>query len=43
VLSLATAGAGAIGISLAPGTYTLIVSTTGTIWYLTAQEYRLSG
>jgi hypothetical protein len=43
VLSLVKAGAGAIGLTLAPGTYTLIVSTTGTIWHLTAQEYRLPG
>ena len=43
VLSLAKAGAGAIGISLAPGTYALIVSTTGAVWHLTAQEYRPSG
>jgi hypothetical protein len=43
VLSLAKAGAGAIGISLAPGTYALIVSTTGSVWHLTAQEYRLPG
>jgi hypothetical protein len=43
VLSLAKAGAGAIGVALAPGTYTLIVSTTGTLWHLTAEEYRLPG
>ncbi|MDR7081562.1 hypothetical protein J2X01_000839 [Arthrobacter ginsengisoli] len=43
VLSLVKAGAGAIGVPLAPGTYTLIVSTTGAIWHLTAQEYRLPG
>ena len=43
VLSLVKAGAGAIGVTLAPGTYTLIVSTTGTIWHLTAEEYRLPG
>jgi len=43
VLSLVKAGTGAIGLTLAPGTYTLIVSTTGTLWHLTAEEYRLPG
>ncbi len=43
VLSLVKASAGAIGVTLAPGTYTLIVSTTGTVWHLTAEEYRLPG
>jgi hypothetical protein len=41
ILSQVKGGAGAIGVALAPGTYTLIISTTGTIWHLTAQEYRL--
>ena len=43
LLSRLKAGAGAIGVSLAPGTYTLIVSTTGTLWHLTAEEYRVPG
>jgi hypothetical protein len=43
VLSLAKGGSGATGVILAPGAYTLIVSTTGTIWHLTAEEYRLPG
>ena len=33
----------ATGVALPPGTYKLIVSTTGTIWHLTAEEYRLPG
>lgn len=43
ILARIKAGAGATGIALQPGTYTLIVSTTGTIWHLTAEEYRLPG
>ena len=43
VLSLVKAGAGAIGVALPPGTYTLIVSTTGTSWTLKAEEFRLPG
>lgn len=43
ILSRVRAGAGATGVALPPGTYTLIVSTTGTIWHLTAEEYRLPG
>jgi hypothetical protein len=41
VLSLVKAHSGAIGVILAPGSYTLTVSTTGTSWTLKAQEYRL--
>lgn len=43
ILSRVKAAAGATGGALPPGTYTLIVSTTGTIWHLTAEEYRLPG
>ncbi|WP_260982450.1 TM2 domain-containing protein [Arthrobacter sp. U41] len=44
VLSLGKAGgSGAIGVTLDPGTYTLIVSATGTDWTLTAQEFRIPG
>ena len=43
ILSLVKARAGAIGVPVPPGTYTLIVSTAGTIWRLTAEEYRLPG
>lgn len=31
IVSLIKAGAGAIGVTLPPGTYALIVSTTGTL------------
>jgi hypothetical protein len=43
ILSRVKAGAGAAGVVLPPGTYNLIVSTTGTLWHLTAEEYRLPG
>lgn len=43
ILSRVKAGAGATGVALPPGNYTLTVSTTGTIWHLTAEEYRLPG
>ncbi|SDK85397.1 TM2 domain-containing protein [Arthrobacter sp. ov407] len=43
ILSLVKGGAGAIGVTLPPGTYKLIVSTTGTLWHLTAEEYRVPG
>lgn len=43
ILSRVKAAAGATGGALPPGTYTLIVSTTGTVWHLTAEEYRLPG
>ncbi|SDK89845.1 TM2 domain-containing protein [Arthrobacter sp. ok362] len=43
VLSLAEGRAGAIGVTLPPGTYTLTVSTTGTSWTLKAEEFRLPG
>ena len=43
LLSRVKAGAGATGVALPPGTNKLIVSTTGTIWHLTAEEYRLPG
>ena len=38
-----TGGTGAIGVTLDPGTYTLIVSATGPAWTLTAQEFRTPG
>ena len=41
VLSLVKARSGATGVVLAPGTYTLTVSTTGPSWALKAEEYRL--
>lgn len=41
ILALVKARAGAIGVTLRPGIYTLIISTTGTLWHLTAAEYRL--
>lgn len=43
ILSKVKASAGATGIALPPGTYTLIVSTTGANWQVTAEEYRLPG
>jgi hypothetical protein len=43
VLTLAKAGGGEIGVTLAPGTYTLTVSTTGPAWTLKAEEFRLPG
>jgi hypothetical protein len=43
VLSQAKPGAGGIGITLPPGTYKFIISTTGTAWMLKAEEYRLPG
>lgn len=43
ILSRVKAGAGATGVTLKPGTYTLIVSTTGAIWHLRAEEYRFRG
>ena len=43
VLSLVKAGAGATGVTLSPGTYTLTVSTTGKAWNLMAEEYRVPG
>ncbi|RKR30306.1 TM2 domain-containing protein [Arthrobacter oryzae] len=43
IISQLKASSGAIGVTLAPGTYALIVSTTGTIWHLTAEEYRVPG
>lgn len=43
ILTLPKAGAGEFGITLAPGTYTLTVSTTGPAWTLKAEEFRLPG
>ena len=43
ILSLVKAGAGATGLNLNPGTYTLTVSTTGETWHLMAEEYRIPG
>jgi hypothetical protein len=43
VLSMVKPGAGAIGVTLPPGTYTLTVSTTGTSWRLKAEEFRVPG
>lgn len=43
VLTLAKAGTGEIGVTVAPGTYTLTVSTTGPAWTFKAEEFRLPG
>lgn len=44
VLTMGNAGGtGTIGVTLNPGTYTLIVSATGPAWTLTAQEFRTPG
>ena len=43
IISLVKAGAGATGVTLNPGRYTLTVSTTGKAWRLMAEEYRIPG
>lgn len=43
ILDLSKAGGGEIGVTLAPGTYTLTVSTTGPAWTLKAEEFKLPG
>ncbi len=43
ILTLPKGGTGAIGVTLARGTYTLTVSTTGPAWTLKAEEFRLPG
>ncbi|MFF2031532.1 TM2 domain-containing protein [Arthrobacter sp. NPDC058192] len=43
VLSQVRARPGAINVTLPPGTYKLIISTTGTSWKLKAEEFRLPG
>ena len=43
VVSLVKGGTGAVGVALAPGTYTFTVSTTGALWKLKAEEFRVPG